>query len=99
MADRQALGYVRPVQHLSVPLPADLQRWVEHRVAEGRYLDAAEYVRALLRRDQDDEAAVGDQEDVEMRALVAEGEASGYLDEDPKEVLRRIMSRPVAAHG
>jgi antitoxin ParD1/3/4 len=38
---------------LKVSLPDGLKEWAETRVAEGRYSSASDYVRDLLRRDQD----------------------------------------------
>ncbi len=62
---------------MNVSLPEALKRWAEERVAEGRYSD---YVRDLMRRDQD-------QED-RRRALqtaIDEGLASGVSEQDPSE--------------
>ena len=73
----------------SIDMPPALERWVESRIAEGRFVDAADYVRDLVRRDQ--ERA---EEDVTwVREMIEEGLASGVLDAEPEEVLKEIMAR------
>ncbi|MDO7844696.1 type II toxin-antitoxin system ParD family antitoxin [Sphingomonas sp. CA1-15] len=69
-------------------MPDALSEWVAARVAEGRYADAAEYVRDLVRRDQ--EAAEDDTRWV--RAMIEEGLASGFLDEEPEDILAAIIA-------
>lgn len=38
---------------LNISLPDRLKRWAESRVSEGRYSSASDYVRDLMRRDQE----------------------------------------------
>ncbi|HYG28720.1 MAG TPA: type II toxin-antitoxin system ParD family antitoxin [Allosphingosinicella sp.] len=38
---------------LNVSLPEQLKRWAESRVADGRYSSASDYIRDLMRRDQE----------------------------------------------
>ena len=79
---------VSVMSELSIQLPPNLQRWVDSRVSAGRYADAAEYLRDLVRRDQ--EAL---EEDIwRVRALVEEGIASGVIDREPEEVLAEIIA-------
>lgn len=42
----------------TVPMPASMRAWIEARGRGVRYLDAADYVRDLIRRDQRDDAAI-----------------------------------------
>lgn len=80
---------------LSVSMPADLQRWVDSRVAAEGYSDAADYVRQLVRRDQDEY-----EEDVRrVRALWNEGLASGVLDDEPEAILEQIIAELPARNG
>lgn len=66
--------------------PPELQEWIASRVAEGRYIDEADYLRDLVRRDQD---AV----DVEwLREKIAQAEASPLLDESPRQVIESIIA-------
>jgi antitoxin ParD1/3/4 len=54
---------------MNVSLPDPLKEWVEDRVKTGRYANASDYVRDLIRRDQEKRNAL-------VRALI-EGEESG----------------------
>ncbi|MFN2258597.1 MAG: type II toxin-antitoxin system ParD family antitoxin [Parasphingopyxis sp.] len=38
---------------MNVSIPTKLKYWAESRVAEGRYASTSDYVRDLIRRDQD----------------------------------------------
>ena len=80
--------YSIPMSQLNVSIPPALKSWIDHRVSEGRYSSASDYVRDLVRRDQEAEP-----DDVEwVRGLIAEGDASGIIDKDAREVLRDIMA-------
>jgi antitoxin ParD1/3/4 len=73
---------------LNLSIPPALKNWVDVRVSEGRYSSASDYMRDLVRRDQ--EAAMTETE--WLRGLVAEGLASGVIDKEPEDVLREIMA-------
>lgn len=75
--------------NLNIPMPPALEQWVDVRLAQGRYADAADYIRDLIRRDQ--ETAEDDRQWV--RAQIEEGFASGVIDAEPEDVLREIMAR------
>jgi antitoxin ParD1/3/4 len=57
---------------MNVSLPDAMKAWVESQVESGRYSTTSDYVRDLIRRDQERQRAVG-----ELQALVEEGIASG----------------------
>ncbi len=40
---------------MNVSIPDKLKSWAEQRVAEGRYSSASDYIRDLVRRDQENE--------------------------------------------
>lgn len=83
------------MSQLNVSIPPQLKSWIEHRVAEGRYSSASDYVRDLVRRDQESEP-----DNVEwVRQMVAEGLASGRLNRDPREVLEEIIAEYPADRG
>lgn len=80
---------------LNVTIPPALRSWVDHRVAEGRYTSASDLVRDLLRKDQEsveDDAAW-------VRAMVAEGLASGISPEKPETIIENIIARRKARRG
>jgi antitoxin ParD1/3/4 len=74
---------------LNLSIPPALKNWVDIRVSEGRYSSASDYMRDLVRRDQ--EAAMTETE--WLRELVAEGLASGVVDEEPETVIENIIAR------
>ncbi len=77
---------------MSFDFPPELRRWIEVRLAEGRYADAADYVRDLVRRDQD-QASEWEEDTARVRQLIEEGEASGLSDDDPFELIDRLIAR------
>ncbi len=74
---------------LMISLPPALQNWVETQIAAGRYVDAADYLRDLVRRDRESSEADAQW----VRAMVQEGLASGVVDAEPEDVLKEIMAR------
>lgn len=73
---------------LSFSFPPAMIDWLEQRVAQGNYVDAGDYLRDLIRRDQlaaEDDAAW-------VRAMIAEGEASGFIEADPAQVIEDIIA-------
>jgi antitoxin ParD1/3/4 len=57
---------------MNVSLPDPMKEWVESQTRSGRYSNASDYVRDLIRRDQERQTAIG-----ELQRLVDEGLASG----------------------
>ena len=83
------------MSQLNVSIPPALKSWVEARVAEGRYSSASDYVRDLVRKDQDSAA----DETVWLRGLIEEGLASGFVDKDASEVIEDIIAERRARRG
>jgi antitoxin ParD1/3/4 len=83
------------MSQLNVSIPPALKSWIDHRVAEGRYSSASDYMRDLVRRDQESEP-----NDVAwVKAMLAEGEASGISDEEPETIIENIIARRRAKSG
>lgn len=57
---------------MNISLPDPMKAWVEEQAQGGRYTTTSDYVRDLIRRDQDRRAAVS-----ELQRLVTEGLESG----------------------
>ena len=57
---------------MNVSIPDQLKGWAESRVAEGRYSSTSDYVRDLVRRDQEREERLR-----ALQAAIDEGRASG----------------------
>jgi antitoxin ParD1/3/4 len=70
---------------MNVSLPDPLRDFVEERVRSGRYANASDYVRDLIRRDQD-------RRDELARAL-ADGEASGVSPRSVREIAAAAKAR------
>ena len=57
---------------MNVSLPQQMKQWVEQQMQSGRYSNSSDYVRDLIRRDQDRAAKIA-----HMQHLVTEGLNSG----------------------
>ena len=60
---------------MNVSLPGQMREWIEEQTKSGRYDTASEYVRDLIRHDQDRAAKIA-----AMQKLVDEALASGDSD-------------------
>lgn len=79
---------------LSFSLPDELAGPLKSRLANGHYADAGEYLRELVRRDLEEAA-----DTAWVRDKIAEGEASGYIERDAREVLKEIVAERHARRG
>lgn len=68
---------------MNVSLPDAMKDWVEAQSHTGRYSNASDYVRDLIRRDQERLARIE-----AMQRLVTEGIASGVSDRPMPAILR-----------
>jgi antitoxin ParD1/3/4 len=74
---------------MNVSLPDPMKDWVESQVKTGRYANASDYVRDLIRQDQDSRQALID--------ALEEGAASGVSPRTIDEIWQSAMAK--AAHG
>lgn len=79
---------------MTVNFPPALRRWIEQRIADGEYADAAEYLNDLIRRDR----AAGE-DTVQIRALIEEAEASTMFSADPVQLIEDIIAEMPATNG
>lgn len=79
---------------MNVSLPDPMKEWVEAQTETGRYSNASDYVRDLIRRDQERAAAIA-----ELQRLVDEGLASGVTDSSKDDILTKARRRVAAARG
>jgi antitoxin ParD1/3/4 len=70
---------------MNVSIPDKLKGWAESRVAEGRYSSTSDYVRDLVRRDQEREEKLR-----ALQSAIDEGRASGVSERDPFEYLEEL---------
>jgi antitoxin ParD1/3/4 len=78
---------------MNVSLPEPMKRWAEDRVASGRYANVSDYVRDLIRQDQDAQAKLAT-----LREALIEGENSGPSERTVERVFadarRKARARP-----
>ncbi len=65
----------------NISLPDAMSTWIDNQVHEGRYHNASEYVRDLIRHDMDDRAEIA-----ALRRTIQESEASGISDHSLEEI-------------
>lgn len=76
---------------MNVSLPQQMKDWVDEQVATGRYANASDYVRDLVRRDQARAAGIA-----KLQALVDEGRASGISDKTLDQIFEESRARAMA---
>ena len=67
---------------MSITLPDPMKDWVEDQAQTGRYADASDYIRDLIRQDQEQIDKIA-----RMQLLVDEALASGDSDETMADIL------------
>ncbi len=73
---------------MNVSLPDPMKDWVEDQVKTGQYSNASDYVRDLIRRDQEYQ----EKHEALVKALV-KGEKSGMSERTLKEIWRDVKQR------
>ena len=79
---------------MNISLPDAMKEWVETQAASGRYSNASDVVRDLIRREQEraDKIAA-------MQVLVEEGRASGISDRSVDEIRAEAQARFLAGRS
>ncbi len=67
---------------MNVSLPDPMKEWVEAQAESGRYSNASDYVRDLIRHDQERASKIA-----ELQKLVDEGLESGISDRNMNDIL------------
>lgn len=75
---------------MNISLPDTMKAWVEDQAQTGRYSDASDYVRDLIRRDQEQAGGLA-----ALRRYLDEAEASGISSRGVKEIVAdaRVIAR------
>lgn len=66
---------------MNISLPEDMKSWVETQAASGQYSNSSDYVRDLIRHDQERSRKIA-----HMQKLVNEGFDSGDSDRSAEEI-------------
>ncbi|MBC7280898.1 type II toxin-antitoxin system ParD family antitoxin [Hoeflea sp.] len=75
---------------MNISLPAPMKGWVEEKANSGQYSNTSDYVRDLIRKDQERDARIA-----RIQMLADEARASGVLTnstQDNREGARRLAS-------
>ncbi|BBO29451.1 antitoxin ParD1/3/4 [Marisediminitalea aggregata] len=70
---------------LNVSLPDEMRTWIDEQVKTGKYANASDYIRDLVRRNQSERDAIN-------LALI-EGELSGSSTKNVMDILKEKRSR------
>ncbi len=73
---------------MNISLPDQMKSWVEAQSIDGRYSNASDYVRDLIRRDQ-----VRSEKIAHMQRLLDEARASGISDDTMDDIWKRVRTR------
>ena len=77
-----------PMATMNVSLPDAMKDWVEQQARSGRYSNASDYVRDLIRKDQDLASKIAN-----MQTLVTEGINSGAGSRSMAELAETVRDR------
>lgn len=79
---------------MNVSLPDAMKSWVEDQADTGRYSNASDYVRDLIRRDQERREKIA-----AMQVVINESIASGISPHSMDEILQEARRRATAVRG
>lgn len=77
---------------MNISLPEQMKDWVEAQTKTGRYANTSDYVRDLIRRDQDRAAKIA-----HMQQRVDEGLAGGISERQPDDIFAEALARSTAS--
>jgi antitoxin ParD1/3/4 len=73
---------------MNVSIPDQMRKWVENQIKSGTYSNASDYVRDLIRRDQE----ARDKRETLIRALES-GESSGVSKRTLNDIWKEVKTR------
>ena len=79
---------------MNVSLPDAMKEWVEGQAGTGRYSNASDYVRDLIRRDQERREKIA-----AMQTMVDESLASGISPNSIDDMMKEARRRADVGHG
>lgn len=83
-----AESYITRMAQMNVSLPDGLKAWAESRVAEGRYSSTSDYVRDLMRRDQEDADRIRF-----LQTKIEEARASGLSERSVDDIFANLYAK------
>ncbi len=79
---------------MNISLPEKMKDWVEKQAAGGRYANSSDYMRDLIRRDQERAAKIA-----HMQKLIDEGLESGFIEASMEEIWQEALNEIEAEQG
>lgn len=76
---------------MNISVPEGLKAWAEARVAEGRYSSTSDYIRDLMRRDQEEAEKLR-----ALRAAIDDGRNSGISKRSVGDIVADFRARDQA---
>lgn len=73
---------------MNVSVPEPMKAWCEGQVSEGKYSTTSDYVRDLIRKDQEHKAGIA-----KLNAAIEEGFASGVSPYTFDEIMAQIRAK------
>lgn len=70
---------------MNVSIPDPMKDWVQGQIETGKYANASDYIRDLIRRDQEKTEV--------LRQALREGERSGVSNRKVEEIMRDVKRR------
>ena len=72
---------------MNISLPKKMKDWVEKRVSEGSYANSSDYIRDLIREDEDRRQVYD-----EIMQAAEDGLASGFSERTPQEIVEATLA-------
>ena len=77
---------------MNISLPDQMKQWVEEQVATGRYANASDLMRDVIRERQEKSAAI-----TRLQREIDKGRASGISDKSVDEIFAEAREKGMAA--
>ena len=71
---------------LNISLPDPMKDWIATQIDSGKYASSSDYVRDLIRRDQEKASELQ-----AIRSALIEGEKSGLSERTPDEIMNAVL--------
>ena len=79
---------------MNISLPDQMKAWVEDQARSGRYANASDVVRDLIRQEQ-----VKTEKVAHMQKLIDEARAGGISDKTPRQIFEEVRAEFVRRKG
>jgi antitoxin ParD1/3/4 len=71
---------------LNISIPDEMRTWIDRQIESGRFANASDYIRDLIRHNQSEKDAI--------RMALVEGELSGESDLSVLDIIKQQKSKP-----